>query len=372
MPVSARGATKPAGAGRKIFSTAGLPAARRIELWESHNAAALIGLDVHASGELDATETNVQLPLVRLARVSGSAHAVERSAAVIARSPAESVAIYLTLRGDAWFTSADGTRELRPGDALVCATDQPFARGFARGLEELVVTVPCSALDVPRVGKPMTTSFGPANDGRGARGTSGGGLLPGTGQYARALARLAGRATGSAVTLPPDERTVLDLTAVLVTGRHAAPATTHRAAAHLYIEEHLTDPGLSADQIAAAVGISERQLSRVFAAMSISVPRHILTCRLQLAHAILLRNARDGGRSGAEATVADVAARCGFTSITYFSHMFRQHFGFRASDLRHGAPATESGIVDRWEDPGAPNDPLSSPTSAPASHFRHL
>ena len=360
MAVSARGATKPAAAGRKIFSTAGLPAARRIELWESHNAAALIGLDVHASGELDATETNVQLPLVRLARVSGSAHAVERSAAVIARSPAESVVIYLTLRGDAWFTSADGTRELRPGDALVCATDQPFARGFARGLEELVVTVPCSALDVPRVGKPMTTSFGPANDGRGARGTSGGGLLPGTGQYARALARLAGRATGSAVTLPPDERTVLDLTAVLVTGRHAAPATTHRAAAHLYIEEHLTDPGLSADQIAAAVGISERQLSRVFAAMSTSVPRHILTCRLQLAHAILLRNARDGGRSGAEATVADVAARCGFTSITYFSHVFRQHFGFRASDLRHGAPATESGIVDR------------SPTSAPASHFRHL
>src|SRR6201996_1723309 len=211
MPVSARGATKPAAAGRKIFSTAGLPAARRIELWESHNAAALIGLDVHASGELDATETNVQLPLVRLARVSGSAHAVERSAAVIARSPAESVVIYLTLRGDAWFTSADGTRELRPGDALVCATDQPFARGFARGLEELVVTVPCSALDVPRVGKPMITSFGTGTNGaRGARGTSGtsgtsgGDLLPGTGQYARALARLAGRATGAEATFPPD------------------------------------------------------------------------------------------------------------------------------------------------------------------------
>jgi transcriptional regulator GlxA family with amidase domain len=32
--------------------------------------------------------------------------------------------------------------------------------------------------------------------------------------------------------------------------------------------------------------------------------------------------------------VADVAARCGFTSANYFSHAFRQHFGLRAGDLR--------------------------------------
>jgi AraC-like DNA-binding protein len=32
-------------------------------------------------------------------------------------------------------------------------------------------------------------------------------------------------------------------------------------------------------------------------------------------------------------TVADVAARCGFTSAAYFSHAFRKHFGVRASDV---------------------------------------
>ena len=42
-----------------VFSTAGLPAARRIERWESQNAAALIGLDVRADGPLEATEVNV-------------------------------------------------------------------------------------------------------------------------------------------------------------------------------------------------------------------------------------------------------------------------------------------------------------------------
>jgi len=322
MPVSAR----------EVFSTVGLPAARRIERWESHNAAALIGLDVRAAGPLEATEVNVRLPEVRLARVRGSAHAVERTAQVIERSPADSVAIYLTLRGDASFASADGTRELRPGDALVCATDRPFARGFARGLEELVVTVPCSALlrraGIPRVSKPAITSFAAP----GGTTSAVPGLLPGAGQYARTLARLTARATGPRPAPPPDEGTLLDLVAVLAAGRDAARATAHRAAARCHIEEHLTSPGLSAEQVAAAIGISERQLSRVFAADGTSVPRHVLTRRLQLAYSILAAPPPARGEAGE--TVADVAARCGFTSANYFSHVFRQHFGLRAGDLR--------------------------------------
>jgi AraC-like DNA-binding protein len=326
MPVSAREATGPAAPERQVFSTAGLPATRRIERWESHNAAALIGLDVHADGPLEATEVNVRLPQVRLARVRGSAHAVERTSAVIGRCPADSIAVYLTLRGDASFTGADGTRELRPGDALVCATDRPFARGFARGLEELVVTVPCAALlrraPISPASTPATARFAAAEAGPG-------GPLAGTGQYARALARLAGRATGPGPAPPPDEGTLLDLVAVLAAGRDAAPAAAHRAAAHCYIDEHLTSPGLGAEQIAAAVGISERQLSRVFAADGTSVPRHVLARRLQLAYGLLAAEA-----TGTAESVADVAARCGFTSATYFSHVFRRHFGLRASDVR--------------------------------------
>jgi AraC-like DNA-binding protein len=103
----------------------------------------------------------------------------------------------------------------------------------------------------------------------------------------------------------------------------------HRAAARAYIAEHLSDPGLGAARVAAAIGISERQLSRVFAADGISVPRHILSCRLDLARALLARP--DAG------PVSDVAARCGFTSPAYFSHVFRERFGVRASELRISA-----------------------------------
>ena len=137
---------------------------------------------------------------------------------------------------------------------------------------------------------------------------------------------------------PPDEGTVLDLVAVLTAGRDAAPATAHRAAARWYIEEHLARPDLGAEQIAAAIGLSERQLSRVFAADGTSVPRHVLARRLHLAYSMLAANpaAKPGASPGghSDGTVADVAARCGFTSAAYFSHAFRQHFGVRASDVR--------------------------------------
>ena len=64
-----------------------------------------------------------------------------RTKKVIERSPTDAIAVYLTLRGDAWFECADRTYALRPGNILVSETDQPFARGFKRGLEELVVKV---------------------------------------------------------------------------------------------------------------------------------------------------------------------------------------------------------------------------------------
>ena len=313
---------QPADLAPRAFSTSGLPAARRVELWETHNATALIGLDVQASEPLSATELNLHLPRVDLARVRGSAHVVRRTSKVIERSPANAIAVYLTLRGDAWFECADRTYALRPGNVLVCNTDQPFARGFRHGLEELVVKADRGALpDIPRLGRPVIASFRDTScHDNGAAD-----------RYARALIMITSRAARTEQSLPADEGTVLHLIAVLAGGRAAAPATAHRAAARSYIEEHLTNPGLGAADVAAAIGISERQLSRVFAADGISIPRHILFRRLHLAYTLLSADQATPG------TVADIAARCGFTSVTYFSHVFRQHFGQRATEVRRSA-----------------------------------
>jgi AraC-like DNA-binding protein len=403
MTDGAQGAIEPAELTPGFFSTSGLPTARRVELWESHNAAALIGLTVRAPGSFDAAELNVQLPRARVARVTGSAHSVERTRDLILRCPADSVVVFLTLRGAARFVAEGVSLERRRGDALAWETDRPFARTFVAGLEELVVTVPRAELaarsELRGLAGPVITSFGapatPRSAGSagsagavrsagaagtavsarsagaagtaasarsagaagadasarsaGAAGTAASARSAGSGQpdqYTRALARIAGAATRAERPLRPDERTVLDLVTAIAAGPRAAPGAAHRAVARSYIEEHLTDPGLTAAEIAAAACISERQLSRLFAADGSSVPRHILIRRLQLAHSILSatsapERARPGAGSGSKAdaarTVADVAGSCGFTSATYFSHAFRQHFGHRASDLRRGA-----------------------------------
>ena len=138
--------------------------------------------------------------------------------------------------------------------------------------------------------------------------------------YARVLARLVDRATRAERPVAADEGTVLDLVATLAAGRNADRTAALRAAARCFIEDHLADPDLGAARVAAATGISERHLSRVFAADGTTVPRHVLSRRLHLAYAMLADPAL---------TVADVAARCGFTSATYFSHAFRARFGLR-------------------------------------------
>jgi AraC-binding-like domain len=257
MTDGAPGAIAPAELTPGVFTTSGLPTARRVELWESHNAAALIGLTVQAPDSLDAAEFNVQLPRARLARVTGSAHSVERTRDLILRCPSDSVAVFLTLRGEARFTADGVALERRRGDALAWEADRPFTRTFARGLEELVVTIPWAELiarsESPKpMAGPVVTSFGaPAAAGSerstGAAGTArapraavpagsawaagsavsvGAARSDGSGRpdpYARALARIAGRATRAERPLRPDECTVLDLVAAIVGGPRAAP-----------------------------------------------------------------------------------------------------------------------------------------------------
>jgi AraC-like DNA-binding protein len=299
--------TAPAGRVRR-FSTAELPVARRVELWEDHNRDALIGLRCRLLGDtpFDGTELNLHLDRVQLARVRGTSHVVERPADVVRRSPADAIAVYLTLVGEAFFYHDGGVLTLGPGQALICDADRPFMRGFSHGLEELAIKVPRTVFrdvtGLESVPAPIV------------RATS------------RALARTVGTAlSGDAG--PADERTLLQLIADLTGHAVADPVAVHLANARAFVEDHLTDPGLNAARVAAGIGISERHLSRAFATTGTSLPRFVLARRLERAHRRLIGGSR----------VGEVAASCGFGSATYFAQAFRERFGVRPSDVRKSA-----------------------------------
>jgi AraC-like DNA-binding protein len=312
------------------FSTAGLPTAQRIALWEEHNAHALIGLRCSMLGEpeLDATELNLQLDRIHLARVRGNAHVVERPAPLIRRHPSDSIAVYLTLVGEAFFYHSDGLLTLHPGQALICDADRPFMRGFAGGLEELAIKIPRPLFREltgrPDLPAPLVRTFTNTAD-------------PAT----RTLARLTGRALGPLSPGPLrtgphstglfDEGAALGLLATVLGGRPRAEAPVHLVNAHAYIDDHLTDPGLSATRVAAAIGISERHLSRAFALAGPSFPQYVLTRRLDRAHALLTRSP--------QVPVSEVASRCGFGTPSRFSQAFLSRFGLRPSDVRRQANA---------------------------------
>ena len=216
------------------FSTAGLPESRRIELWESHNAAALIGLSCRTlSGDvLEATEINVQLERIHLARVRGTAHVVERDQALVRHRPADSVALFFSLAGESFFYHDDGVRVVQPGEMLMCDADRPFLRGFPHGLEELVVKVPrdvfAGATGVALLERPVVVPF------------AGGGN-----PFGRALAREAGAAARADDPRPADEDTLLELIAAVAGPDRGDLPAAYRAAARGYIDRHLADAGLA-------------------------------------------------------------------------------------------------------------------------------
>lgn len=304
------------------FSTVGLPEAQRLERWESHNADVLIGLRCRTSGAspLEATETDLRLGRLRLARVRATAHVVERDAATVRRRPAESVAVFVSLAGEASFRDTGGVRTLRPGQLLVCDADRPFVRGFSRGLDELVVTVPREH-DLP---EPVVASLT-------------------AGSFGAALARLVAGAVRGQEPDRVDQPVLLALVAALLGRAGGADLlAAHRAAVETYVERHLGDPGLAAPQVAAAVGISTRHLSRVLAAAGTTLPQHVRARRLETARALLV--------GGTPASIAEVARRCGFTSPAHFSHAFTQRYGERAGEVRRAVAASRSG-----HDPQAPS-----------------
>jgi AraC-like DNA-binding protein len=298
----------------RAFATAQIETDRQVELWERHNAESLIALACRppAGRSFAATEVNLQLERAHLARVRGTRHLVERSDAMVEARPADSIAVYVTIMGEAVFEQDGQRRVLRPGQLLVCDADRPFLRAFGHGLDELAVKVPraeftqLTGLTTVRTPVVVDAEENP---------------------HGRALARLVARAVRPDRPVPADEQAVLELVAVLA--GHVDLPVAHRAAARAFIEEHLADPTLSAGDVAAGTGVSERHLSRLFAAAGTSVPRHILSRRLDAAYSVLT--------GGNDLRTAEVAARCGFTSVAYFSQTFRRRFGVPAGQVRRQA-----------------------------------
>ena len=306
------------------FSTHGIVPDSRIQMWEGHNAKALIPLDIRTLDNrvLHATETNLHLPSVRMASVFGTSQIVERSESFIADNPTGVIAIFFATEGDAFFHHRGGHIPLKPGQAIIYDADRPFIRGFNHKFRELVLTIPrqryFDIVGPQRPTLPVCFEFGATGN-------------PGE----QALARLVNTAlrqiehgnvqsVGSPV-VPEKSWTEIEeeafglLRNVLGDGPSSGDGLI--AAAKSHIELNIADRDLGPGQIAAAVGISERQLSRIFAEAGTTVGRYVLQQRLEFAQQALSAREQD------MISVAEIGQRFGFSSPSHFSRTFRERFG---------------------------------------------
>ncbi len=101
----------------------------------------------------------------------------------------------------------------------------------------------------------------------------------------------------------------------------------------LYLHAHATDPDLSADKVAAELGISRRSLYALLAKMDVSLGDWVMLERLKIAARRL------ESPVNALVPIATIARESGFADHSSFSRAFKNHFGGTPSEwrARHGA-----------------------------------
>ena len=235
--------------------------------------------------------------------------------------------LVLQLEGTSFNRQGERDAKLLPGDFTLCASTQPYemllptrARrlvlGVADGLMRRHLACPDNVVAVRMVGN---------------RGISG--LLS---DFIKSLWACRHESWDPAVTLRMSY-TVLDLIAAAYSVtphaqcEHSSLVTAHRARIVSYIESHLRDADLNPTRIAQACRITPRYLHHLFAQEAETVTQYIQRRRLEeCARALIAAPVR--GR-----LVTEIAFEYGFTSLTHFGRVFRNHYGITPSEYRRAA-----------------------------------
>ncbi|MEU6409917.1 helix-turn-helix domain-containing protein [Microbispora sp. NPDC046933] len=306
-------------------TTENVAPAERIDYWEEYNRRTLVGLSCRSYSDrgLLARQSNIRLGDVRLADIAGNAHVIERTPQMARSAPKDSVFASLLLRGEAVFLHENGCVSASAGELLVYDTRKPYLFGFSSSMRQILVDIPHDLFDEAcrPGGVPVPMLFG-----RG--GTHEGALMS-------SLRSLLGDVVAMRGGDGPEEtqRAVLGLIRLLTLERSggSAPSAAQLVIAKEHIERHLHDPRLNAAEVARVLGISVRQLARIFEAAGTTPARYILERRLQRANAEL------GEPRAGETRIADVAYRWGFSSQAHFARVFRNRFGHTPSEVREAA-----------------------------------
>lgn len=316
------------------FTTAGLPARRRLAYWNEISSETFTALEVE-SREPESFEGRLfrhGIGPVALADVTTSPGRLRHTEAHIARGIGERFAVVVSLEGD--FRIRWGRQQpvpVRVGDFCLMDHSRPHEIRFDRMSRTLCIVL----------GERLMDEFLPdANRFAGRVVGQHHGAARILVQLARGLSGELERGEASSFT-PLFARGIAGIvTAALTRDTHDERADRHserRRAVLRYMSENLHDPELRPSVIARHFGISPRTLRLLFSREEEGLRALLLRRRLE-ACAFRLRDPLWRGR-----TITEIAYALGFNNPTHFAHAFRRHFACSPRDYRRGGEGVLEG-----------------------------
>lgn len=308
------------------FTTDGVPASRRLALWQDIVCDVYVQLDCKSDlgGAFAGSITRVKLGEASCSEVSSQRQHVMRTPSRIARAQEDFILIALGKLGAGGVTQDGRETLIRPGEFAIYDTTRPYELRFEQAFTQTILQVPREMLRRRLAGTESLTAIAFGGD--------------------RPLQKLAHdfvyQLCQSADRIEPEHgirlsEQAVDLVAMAMSERlegRPLASSTHRSALlyrlKAHVRAHLADPHLSLATTAAALGISPRYVNDLLSDENTSFQRHLLAERL--AHC-----ERDlSSPKLAHRHVGEIAFAWGFNDLSHFGRAFREQYGMSPRDWR--------------------------------------
>ena len=316
-----------------VFSTHDVRAVDRAEYWNGITTRFFGPLETRATGRSTFNATLVTRPVsfLRTFHIVGGGHQVRRNKSNAGAVP-DAIKLLLQLRGRCRIDQEGRTAELKPGSWCVYDSWRSYDITNFGNIEQVVIQIPREQIidrNFRSLGEPFVAD--PESS------------------MAKIAASFIRSYTDPALEPEDGEEFLAETTVGLVrralhagySRRRSAqtPSSQLRARIRQYITTHLSDPDLSLERIAVAMGCSKRYLHQVFAAEGITIERYIWRLRIEHCCQALAESGQ------LEKSISAIAFEWGFNSSAHFSRMFKSQVGVAPTSFRRNLVAASAGRI---------------------------
>jgi AraC family transcriptional regulator, positive regulator of tynA and feaB len=311
------------------FSTRGVAAPRKVQLWNERASDLITLLRVEPSRGIDfeASLQAAEVGGIGLIEAASTPTRVVHTRSAESCAEAAAYLIHLQLHGTCVNRQASREVLLGPGDFVLCDNTLPCELLLGGDNLMLVLRIP-----QPLFKRRLPTPEVYVN--RHMSADRSGGLL--ATRFASLLWEQCRRGV-SPVIADRLADSVCDLLAAAFMESGCAPLDGSavqrlwKLRLRRFVDSRLSDPNLTPTQIARHFKISPRYVHKLYAREEESVSKYVLRRRLEECHRAI------GDRAQAAKSISTIAFEWGFNNTTHFARVFRERFGRSPSERRREA-----------------------------------